>query len=65
MIRLLVEVSRRQGAALVVVTHDANVARWCDRTVQVRDGRLAGAQAETDAGAETETGAEAKAGYRR
>jgi putative ABC transport system ATP-binding protein len=63
-IRLLVEVSRRQGAALVV-THDANVARWCDRTVQVRDGRLAGAQAETDAGAETEAGAEAKAGYRR
>ena len=39
-IDLLVEVTRRQGAALVVVTHDANVARWCDRTVQVRDGRL-------------------------
>ncbi|MBC9730844.1 ABC transporter ATP-binding protein [Streptomyces sp. TRM68367] len=58
-IRLLVEVSRSQGAALVVVTHDANVARWCDRTVQVRDGLLTGAQTET------ETGAEVKAGYRR
>ncbi|MFE7767798.1 ABC transporter ATP-binding protein, partial [Streptomyces sp. NPDC057438] len=56
---LLVDVSRSQGAALVVVTHDANVARWCDRTVQVRDGLLAGAQAET------ETGAETKAGYSR
>ncbi|GGN33021.1 ABC transporter ATP-binding protein [Streptomyces kronopolitis] len=39
-IGLLVEVTRRQGAALVVVTHDVNVARWCDRTVEVRDGRL-------------------------
>ncbi|MGC9544791.1 ABC transporter ATP-binding protein [Streptomyces sp. UG1] len=58
-IRLLVEVSRRQGAALVVVTHDANVARWCDRTVEVRDGRLAGVQARP------ETGTDAKAGYRR
>ncbi|MEU0387347.1 ABC transporter ATP-binding protein [Streptomyces chartreusis] len=58
-IHLLTDVSRRQGAALVVVTHDANVARWCDRTVRVRDGRL------TEAHTETDTGAEAKAGYRR
>ncbi|NUT24486.1 MAG: ABC transporter ATP-binding protein [Streptomyces sp.] len=39
-ISLLVDITRSQGAALVVVTHDANVARWCDRTVHVRDGRL-------------------------
>jgi putative ABC transport system ATP-binding protein len=58
-IHLLTEVSGSQGAALVVVTHDANVARWCDRTVRVRDGLLA----ETET--ETETGAEAKAGHRR
>ncbi|MEV3971318.1 ABC transporter ATP-binding protein [Streptomyces sp. NPDC050698] len=58
-IRLLVEVSRSQGAALVVVTHDANVARWCDHTVEVRDGRLAGD------GAAAQTGTDAKAGYRR
>jgi putative ABC transport system ATP-binding protein len=58
-IHLLAEVSRNQGAALVVVTHDANVARWCDRTVRVRDGLLA------EAHTETETGAEANAGYQR
>ncbi|MFI1360747.1 ABC transporter ATP-binding protein [Streptomyces sp. NPDC020898] len=40
-IDLLVTTTRRQGAALVVVTHDEDVARWCDRTVRVRDGRLA------------------------
>ncbi|MFF4462180.1 ABC transporter ATP-binding protein [Streptomyces mirabilis] len=39
-IRMLVEVTRAQNAALVVVTHDQSVARWCDRTVQVRDGRI-------------------------
>ncbi|WP_079166800.1 ABC transporter ATP-binding protein [Streptomyces oceani] len=39
-IRLLTEVTREQRAALVVVTHDASVARWCDRTAHVRDGRL-------------------------
>ena len=64
-IHLLTDVSRRQGAALVLVTHDANVARWCDRTVQVRDGRLAEAHTESEAGAGTGAGAEANAGYRR
>lgn len=39
-IDLLVTTTRRQGAALVVVTHDEDVARWCDRTIRVRDGRL-------------------------
>ncbi|GEC03540.1 ABC transporter ATP-binding protein [Streptomyces spinoverrucosus] len=39
-ISLLVATTRSQGAALVVVTHDENVAGYCDRTVRVRDGRL-------------------------
>ncbi|MFJ1973687.1 ABC transporter ATP-binding protein [Streptomyces sp. NPDC087903] len=39
-IDLLVTTTRRQGTALVVVTHDEDVARRCDRTVRVRDGRL-------------------------
>ncbi len=39
-IRLLTEVTAAQRAALVVVTHDPAVARWCDRAVEVRDGRL-------------------------
>ncbi|KAB2347408.1 ABC transporter ATP-binding protein [Actinomadura rudentiformis] len=38
--RLLVEATKHNGASLVVVTHDPNVARWCDRTVEVRDGQL-------------------------
>ncbi|GAB7192015.1 ABC transporter ATP-binding protein [Kineococcus sp. NUM-3379] len=29
------------GAALVLVTHDPDIAAWCDRTVLVRDGRAA------------------------
>lgn len=38
--RLLVEAARHHGAALLVVTHDPQVAGWCGRTVEVRDGRL-------------------------
>ncbi|GGS99199.1 ABC transporter ATP-binding protein [Nonomuraea spiralis] len=38
--RLLTEATRHNGACLIVVTHDPNVAAWCDRTVEVRDGRL-------------------------
>ncbi|MEZ0166774.1 ABC transporter ATP-binding protein [Kineococcus sp. LSe6-4] len=37
---LLTSVAREHGAALVVVTHDAGVARWCDRTLAMRDGRV-------------------------
>jgi putative ABC transport system ATP-binding protein len=45
--RLLVEATKHNDASLIVVTHDPNVAAWCDRTVEVRDGRLlaAGVQA--------------------
>ncbi|NAZ85881.1 ATP-binding cassette domain-containing protein [Kineococcus sp. T90] len=32
--------ARRAGAALVVVTHDPAVARWCGRTLAMRDGRV-------------------------
>ncbi|MCK2212195.1 ABC transporter ATP-binding protein [Actinomadura sp. ATCC 31491] len=38
--RLLTEATRHNGASLIVVTHDPNVAAWCDRTVEVRDGLL-------------------------
>lgn len=38
--RLLVAATRDRGAALVVVTHDLEVAAFCDRRVEVRDGRL-------------------------
>ncbi|MEU5317306.1 ABC transporter ATP-binding protein [Streptomyces sp. NPDC021056] len=39
-VRLLTSVTREQGAALVMVTHDADVAAHCDRVLQVRDGRI-------------------------
>ncbi|MBT2420300.1 ABC transporter ATP-binding protein [Streptomyces sp. ISL-22] len=39
-VRLLTAVTREQGAALVMVTHDADVAAHCDRVLQVRDGRI-------------------------
>lgn len=32
------------GAAVVVVTHDSNVAAFCDATVTMRDGRLSSPQ---------------------
>ncbi|NDU74635.1 ATP-binding cassette domain-containing protein [Actinomadura sp. DSM 109109] len=38
--RLLVDATRHNGASLVVVTHDPSVAAWCDRVVEVRDGRI-------------------------
>jgi putative ABC transport system ATP-binding protein len=38
--KLLVEATKHNGASLVVVTHDPEVARWCDRVVEVRDGRI-------------------------
>lgn len=39
-VRLLTSVTREQGAALVMVTHDAEVAAHCDRVLRVRDGRI-------------------------
>jgi putative ABC transport system ATP-binding protein len=41
-VRLLTSVTRDQGASLVMVTHDADVAAHCDRVLQVRDGRISG-----------------------
>ncbi|MFI1355916.1 ABC transporter ATP-binding protein [Streptomyces sp. NPDC020898] len=43
-VRLLTSVTREQGASLVMVTHDPDVAAHCDRILQVRDGRVTGHQ---------------------
>jgi predicted ABC-type transport system involved in lysophospholipase L1 biosynthesis ATPase subunit len=37
---LLLKPVRERGAALVVVTHDPDVAARCDRTLRLRDGKL-------------------------
>ncbi|WP_124039794.1 ABC transporter ATP-binding protein [Neoactinobaculum massilliense] len=37
-IQLLTTTVRMTGAALVLVTHDVNVARWCSRIIEIRDG---------------------------
>lgn len=31
---------QKRGKAIVLITHDAEVAAWADRTVHIRDGRL-------------------------
>lgn len=38
--QLLTSTCRMSGATLVVVTHDPHVASWCDRLVEIRDGRI-------------------------
>lgn len=43
-IQLLTFATRDTGAALVMVTHDADVAAHCDRVLQVRDGRISNHQ---------------------
>jgi putative ABC transport system ATP-binding protein len=39
-LELLEEIHRREGAALVIVTHDAAIARRAGRIVALRDGRI-------------------------
>lgn len=42
--QVLTGATRAVGAALVLVTHDPEVAAWCGRTAEVRDGRVQSAQ---------------------
>ena len=37
---LLVSLARQEGTTVVLVTHEARVAAYCDRMVMVRDGRV-------------------------
>ncbi|MEA4943331.1 MAG: ABC transporter ATP-binding protein [Propionicimonas sp.] len=38
MMQLLTTTVAMSGASLVLVTHDLNVARWCSRLIEIRDG---------------------------
>ncbi len=48
---LLFEAQARRGATLVIVTHDATLARRCDRTVRLRSGAVEPEEALAGAGA--------------
>ena len=37
---VLTRTTRAAGASLVLVTHDEQVAAWCDRRIDMRDGRV-------------------------
>ncbi|MCY0388131.1 ABC transporter ATP-binding protein [Robbsia sp. Bb-Pol-6] len=39
-IQLMFEMNRAQGATLILVTHDLELARRCDRTLRIEAGRL-------------------------
>jgi putative ABC transport system ATP-binding protein len=41
-IELLLGLNRDQGSTLVLVTHDTELARFADRLVRLRDGRIEG-----------------------
>ncbi|EPD33481.1 MULTISPECIES: ABC transporter ATP-binding protein [Propionimicrobium] len=40
MMQMLTTVVKQAGASLVLVTHDLNVARWCSRLIEIRDGLI-------------------------
>ena len=37
---MLFDLNRDKGITLVVVTHDDDLARRCDRVVEMKDGRI-------------------------
>lgn len=41
-IELLFKLQRERGITLVIVTHDAELSRRCQRTITIRDGKIAG-----------------------
>jgi ABC-type lipoprotein export system ATPase subunit len=40
MLRLFQELNRDDGITIIVVTHDANVASYAKRTIQIKDGLI-------------------------
>ena len=44
---------RGEGKTIVIITHDAEVASWADRTMHIRDGKLLTDEEEREAAART------------
>ncbi|MBX3422433.1 MAG: ABC transporter ATP-binding protein [Pirellulaceae bacterium] len=40
---LILELNQQDGLTIVMVTHDESIARTCDRTIRLQDGRIEGA----------------------
>ncbi len=53
-LELLRELCRERGVAVVLVSHDPMAARYADRVLALRDGRLGDYDAERDAGGEAD-----------
>ena len=39
-IKLMFELQRKQNITLVIVTHDSDLSRLCDRTITIQDGKI-------------------------
>jgi putative ABC transport system ATP-binding protein len=39
-IKLMFDLQRKQNITLVIVTHDSDLSRLCDRTITIKDGKL-------------------------
>ncbi len=39
---LLLELARARGRTMIIATHDPQIAKRCDRTLRMRDGRIVG-----------------------
>ena len=60
-IELLFTLNREQGATLILVTHDPELAAYCDRILELDDGRLRGDVLQTQTQTQTQTPAQSRA----
>ena len=58
--QLLTAVCHDMGASLVLVTHDPNVAQFCERVVQVQDGRIVSEQGRNKVSTSASSGEDAE-----
>ena len=46
----LTRLNREQGVTMIVVTHEADIAAYADRTLTMRDGQIVSGRAKSEAG---------------